>query len=58
MAKPVVTVKCIGCRNIRDIGLGDVPKGDQPICEHCGMPMVPVQVRGNANARRNTRRRR
>lgn len=58
MKKPTVTTKCIGCENIREIGPGEVPKGDHPICNRCGMPMVPVQVKGGAHARRAARRRR
>lgn len=41
-----VTAKCIGCGAIREIKAGEVPKGEQPMCSDCGMPMVAVKAEG------------
>jgi NAD-dependent SIR2 family protein deacetylase len=35
-----VTVKCIGCGKKRDIRAGEIPAGEQPMCDECGMPMI------------------
>lgn len=47
----IVTVKCLGCQNVLDIkngGWADLKRefsmNDQPICDKCGMPMVPIKV--------------
>ena len=44
--KRVVTVRarCIGCGNERDIAAGEVPNGEQPVCNSCLMPMVAVHA--------------
>lgn len=38
--KPFVIAKCTGCDNKKKIYAGEVPKGEQPMCEKCFMPMV------------------
>lgn len=58
MRSPIVTVKCVGCSNIRDIKPGEIAKNDQPICERCGMPLIPVKVKLGEHARRISRLRR
>lgn len=48
MAKPKevsVKVQCVLCRGQRKIKAGEVKPGDQPMCEKCMMPMVPVEAR-------------
>lgn len=39
-----VTVKCVACGSTRDVGLGEVPAGDVPMCEQCMAPMAPVRA--------------
>lgn len=41
---PVVVVRCVQCRKVRDIKAGDVPKGDVPMCDDCYVPMVVVRA--------------
>jgi hypothetical protein len=36
----VVVAKCIGCSETRTIHAGEIPDGDMPMCEKCGMPMI------------------
>jgi len=36
----IVTAKCIGCGEKREIKAGEIPEGEQPMCEKCFMPMV------------------
>lgn len=38
-----VTVKCIGCGKTKEVGPGEVPKGEMPMCE-CMNPMVAVSA--------------
>lgn len=42
----VVIVKCVGvgCGHKREIKAGEIPKGEQPVCEKCFMPMVVERV--------------
>lgn len=40
----VVCAKCIGCGEKRDIRKGEIPEGEQPMCEKCFMPMVGESV--------------
>jgi NAD-dependent SIR2 family protein deacetylase len=35
-----VIAKCIGCGNKREIKAGEIPQGEQPCCDKCGMPMI------------------
>jgi hypothetical protein len=42
--QPTVTAKCVGCGKTREIGPGEIPKGDQPMCDECYMPMVAVSA--------------
>lgn len=37
--KIIVVAKCI-CGNKREIKAGEIPKGDHPCCDKCGMPMI------------------
>jgi Zn finger protein HypA/HybF involved in hydrogenase expression len=37
-----VTAKCVACEAQRQIKEGEVPPGDQPMCEKCGSPMVAI----------------
>ena len=41
----VVKVQCVGCGDERDIHAGEVPAGEQPVCENCFMPMIAVSAR-------------
>jgi hypothetical protein len=36
----IVIAKCIGCGNKKHIKAGEIPKGEQPICDKCFMPMI------------------
>ena len=36
----LVIAKCIGCGEKREIRAGEIPKGEQPCCDKCGMPMI------------------
>jgi hypothetical protein len=42
--KPVVIVKCVQCMKRREIGPGEVPKGEVPMCDDCYVPMVAVRA--------------
>jgi hypothetical protein len=35
-----VTARCIGCKATREIGPGEVPEGEMPMCSACFLPMV------------------
>jgi hypothetical protein len=35
-----VTVRCVACGATREIGAGEVPAGESPMCESCFSPMV------------------
>ena len=36
----VVIAKCIGCGEKREIKENEIPKGNHPCCNKCGMPMI------------------
>lgn len=42
--RAAVIVQCVNqnCKNRREINAGQIPKGEQPICNKCWMPMIPV----------------
>jgi hypothetical protein len=35
-----VIAKCIGCGDKREIKAGEIPVGEQPMCQKCFMPMI------------------
>lgn len=37
-----VKVRCVGCEATREIGPGQVARGDVPMCTACFSPMVAV----------------
>jgi len=39
-----VEVKCVGCGHKQSVGPGEIESGEQPMCELCFMPMVPIKV--------------
>lgn len=39
-----VITKCSGCGKKREIGAGEVPEGEIPMCDECYMPMIAVGV--------------
>lgn len=40
-----ITVKCTGCNMLSAIPeTTKIEKYDQPMCEVCGMPMIPTQA--------------
>lgn len=39
-SKTIVIAKCVGCGNKTEIIGGQIPKGEQPICQKCFMPMI------------------
>ena len=41
---PVVIVKCVQCTKRREIGPGEIPKGEVPMCDDCYVPMVVVRA--------------
>jgi NAD-dependent SIR2 family protein deacetylase len=43
-ARPVVIVKCVQCNKRREIGPGEIPNGEVPMCDECYVPMVPVRA--------------
>jgi len=43
-----VQAKCIGCGEKRGIHASDVPRGEHPCCERCGMPMIAEKAKGQA----------
>ena len=42
--KITIKVKCVGCDNEQEIIGGEIPKGEQPICQKCFMPMIAVEA--------------
>jgi len=44
--KVFVMVKCVCCGHKRKIYANEIPKGEQPMCSECGMPMVAEMVSG------------
>lgn len=47
MNGPVLTVKCIGCGEKKDLKPGDVPAGEMPMCDKCFNPMVAESAQSN-----------
>jgi hypothetical protein len=45
-----VTVECMRCRERRDIGPGEIPVDEVPMCPTCWMPMVPVEARAEVGS--------
>lgn len=43
----VVIAKCIECGNKKEIHAGEIPQGEQPICDKCGMPMIAEKAEAN-----------
>ena len=41
-----VVVECISCKKRRNVGPGEIPSGDVPMCDDCSMPMVAKEARG------------
>lgn len=39
-----VLAKCVDCGKTEKIYAGEVAKGEQPMCLHCGMPMIAEEV--------------
>lgn len=37
-----VKVRCVGCEATREVGSGEVARGDVPMCTACFSPMVAV----------------
>ena len=37
-----VTVRCVGCNATREVGPGQIARGDVPMCSACFSPMVAV----------------
>ena len=44
MRKVTVKAKCISCGATRDIGAGEVPADEMPMCHKCGNIMVAVRA--------------
>ena len=44
MAEVTVTVKCITCGKLREVKAGEIPEGDTPCCDLCGMVMLAVKA--------------
>ena len=40
-----IKVKCVGCDNEDEIIGGQIPKGEQPMCQKCFMPMIAVEAK-------------
>lgn len=40
-----VTVKCIGCGSKKEVGPGEIPKGEVPMCDKCFNPMIAVSAK-------------
>jgi hypothetical protein len=47
-----VTVRCVSCQGTREVGPGEVPAGDIPMCPTCFMPMVAVSAQATTGAAR------
>lgn len=43
--RAAVIVQCVGCGHKKEINAGQIPKGEQPICEKCWTVMVPIEAR-------------
>jgi hypothetical protein len=37
-----VKVRCVGCGATREVGPGEIARGDVPMCAACFLPMVAV----------------
>jgi len=35
-----IIAKCIGCGDKKEIRENEIPRGEQPCCNKCGMPMI------------------
>ena len=40
----IIIAKCVACGAKREIKAGEVPQGEQPMCEKCFSPMVADYV--------------
>ena len=40
----IVTVQCVSCHTRRDIREGEIEPGEQPFCEKCYSPAVPIKA--------------
>jgi hypothetical protein len=40
-----IEVKCIGCGHKKTISAGEIPAGEQPMCDKCFMPMIVNKAR-------------
>ena len=53
MTAQSVTARCPSCLSTREIGPGEIPVGDVPMCERCLLPMFVVRAQatpaGEAN---------
>ena len=45
MTEIVVIAKCVGCGHQQEIKAGEVPKGENPMCPSCFMPMVAEKAK-------------
>jgi len=39
-----IVAECLGCKDIKEIKANEIQKGEQPICNKCGMPMIPLRA--------------
>jgi len=39
-----IIAKCVGCGKKREIKENEIPKGEHPCCDDCGMPMIAEQA--------------
>lgn len=37
-----VIVECVNCNIKKEVVAGAIKDGEQPMCELCGMPMIPI----------------
>lgn len=44
MARPVVIVECPKCKARREVGPGEIPEGEVPICDTCLFPMFAIRA--------------
>ena len=44
IVRVTVLCRCVGCGAQREIGETSVAAGDQPLCNECFMPMVPIRA--------------
>ncbi len=43
--RAIITVKCVLCNRVRQVGPGEIPKDEVPLCSRCGMPMTPIRAK-------------